>query len=151
MLTKLNRCVFRYEKHILDAKAERDQLAEVQKGTESFQAEIKAMNEKFASYQDDLFTKDALIEKRNKELYSKAHFLYVDLDDKKAKIKKWGAFVNGLKREKERLEVDLTARDKKLKDAHEELSRTKRTANADRVRDVQQQRRRLCCDIRSIF
>ena len=61
--TQLNRGVFHFEKRIHDAKAEQDQLAEVQKGTESLQSEIKEMSDKFVILQDDLLAKDTLLER----------------------------------------------------------------------------------------
>ena len=80
---------FCYEKCLHDAKAERDQLAEVQQGTKSLQTELKEMNDKFVVLQDDLLAKDALLERSNgkiERLVGKVQFLSVDLDEKKEKI-----------------------------------------------------------------
>ena len=97
------------------------------------------MNDKISTLQDDLLAKDALLERSNgkiERLRGKVQFLSVDVDDKKEKIKGWAARSNDFEKESRRLAVDLAARDKELKDALDELARSKRAAKAERDRAV---------------
>ena len=81
--------MFRYEKRIRDPKAEQDQLAAVQKGTESLQAELKTTGKKITTLEDDVLSKDPLLDRQKVKiegLVGRNNWLKVDLDDKKSKI-----------------------------------------------------------------